>query len=153
MRPAHAARRLSQGWTGRRPGPGPSARWPPGSFPALAVSKGVVPGPHRSPLEEAPHVSVRLRLFTDDEWDWLAVQEVTTAELGRERAIRFFVEAEARDRLLIHDDVAWLAPSELPWEGGSGRIRRRRARWYLTVELSTIWAEAPATNALSSGST
>jgi len=79
----------------------------PGSFTALAVSRDAVPGPYPLRMEETPHVPVRLRLLTDDERDRLASGEVSTAELRRERAIRFFHEAEAQGGLLTLYDVAW----------------------------------------------
>jgi len=79
----------------------------PGSFTALAVSKEAVPGPYPLRLEETPHVPVRLRLITDDERDRLAAGQVRPAALRRERAIRFFSEAEAQGGLLTLADVAW----------------------------------------------
>lgn len=79
----------------------------PGSFTALAVSKDAVPGPYPLRLEETPHVPVQLRLTTEDERRRLADGQMRTAELRRERALRFFFEAEEQDGLLTLDDVAW----------------------------------------------
>lgn len=79
----------------------------PGSFTALAVSKKAVPGPYPLRLEETPHVPVQLRLTTEDERRRLADGQFRSAELRRERAIRFFFEAEEQDGLLTLADVAW----------------------------------------------
>lgn len=79
----------------------------PGSFTALAVEKHAVPGPYPLRMEETPHVPVHLRLITDDERDRLAAGTVLPSALRRERAIRFFFEAETQDGLLTLDDVAW----------------------------------------------
>ena len=84
-----------------------------------------MPGPYPRRLEETPHVPVRLRLFTDDERERLAAQEVTTAELRRERAIRFFAEAEAQDGLLTHDDVAWFVGASTATVGKWVRAHQR----------------------------
>lgn len=79
----------------------------PGSFTALAVSKEAVPGPYPLRLEETPHVPVQLRLTTEDERKRLTQGELRSAELRRERAVRFFFEAEEQGGLLTLADVAW----------------------------------------------
>lgn len=79
----------------------------PGSFTALAVSKDAVPGPYPLRLEETPHVPVQLRLTTEDERRRLAEGQLRSAELRRERAVRFFFEAEEQGGLLTLADVAW----------------------------------------------
>jgi hypothetical protein len=79
----------------------------PGSFTALAVSKEAVPGPYPLRLEETPHVPIQLRLTTEDERHRLAEGELRVTELRRERAIRFFFEAEKQGGLLTLADVAW----------------------------------------------
>lgn len=80
---------------------------PPGSFTALAVRRDAVPGPYPTRLEETPHVPVHLRLVTEEERDRLAQGEVRPAALRKERAIRFFFEAEKQGGLLTQTDVAW----------------------------------------------
>jgi hypothetical protein len=79
----------------------------PGSFTALAVARDAVPGPYPLSLEETPHVPVRLRLITEDERRRLADGSLRPAELRRERAVRFFFEAERQGALLTYADVAW----------------------------------------------
>jgi transposase-like protein len=79
----------------------------PGSFTALAVSKDAVPGPYPLRLEETPHVPVQLRLTTEDERKRIAEGRLRSPELRRERAIRFFFEAEEQGGLLTLADVAW----------------------------------------------
>lgn len=79
----------------------------PGSFTALAVSKEAVPGPYATRLEETPHVPVQLRLTTEDERRRLTEGELRYGGLRRERAVRFFFEAEEQGALLTLTDVAW----------------------------------------------
>ncbi len=79
----------------------------PGSFTALAVDRDAVPGPYPTRLEETPHVPVQLRLTTEDERARLASRTLRPAQLRRERAVRFFFEAEAQGGLLTLADVAW----------------------------------------------
>jgi hypothetical protein len=85
----------------------------PGSFTALAVSKDAVPGPYPLRLEETPHVPVQLRLTTEDERKRLARGQLRSSELRRERAIRFFFEAEAQGGLLTLADVAWFVAASI----------------------------------------
>lgn len=79
----------------------------PGSFTALAVSKKAVPGPYPLRLEETPHVPIQLQLTTEDERRRLADRQLRATALRRERALRFFFEAEAQGGLLTLVDVAW----------------------------------------------
>jgi hypothetical protein len=79
----------------------------PGSFTALAVSKEAVPGPYPLRLEETPHVPVQLRLTTEDERYRLTKGKLRLSDLRRERAIRFFFEAEKQGGLLTLTDVGW----------------------------------------------
>lgn len=79
----------------------------PGSFTALAVSKKAVPGPYTSRLEQTPHVPVQLALTTEDERQRLADGTLGSEQLRRERAVRFFFQAEEQGGLLTLSDVAW----------------------------------------------
>jgi hypothetical protein len=85
----------------------------PGSFTALAVCKEAVPGPYSLRLEDTPHVPVQLRLTTEDERRRLASGELNSAALRRERALRFFFEAEEQGGLLTLTDVAWFVGASI----------------------------------------
>lgn len=100
----------------------------PGSFTALAVSKAAVPGPYPLRLEETPHVPVQLRLTTEDERRRLANGDINPAALRRERALRFFFEAEEQGGLLTLADVAWFVSASTTAVGSWVRQHQRTAR-------------------------
>lgn len=79
----------------------------PGSFTALAVQKDAVPGPYSTKLEDTPLVPVQLQLTTEDERRRLSEGTLRPGQLRRERALRFFSEAEQQDGLLTLADVGW----------------------------------------------
>lgn len=79
----------------------------PGTFTALAVAKDAVPGAYPTRLEETPHVPVQLRLTSEEERRRLSDGSLRPAQLRRERAVRFFFEAEEQGGVLTLTDVAW----------------------------------------------
>jgi hypothetical protein len=99
----------------------------PGSFTALAVSKDAVPGPYPLRLEETPHVPVQLRLTTEDERRRLANGDINSAALRRERALRFFFEAEQQGGLLTLTDVAWFVGASITTVGSWVREHQQSA--------------------------
>lgn len=78
---------------------------PPGTFVATAVSKDAKSGPYNARLQDCPMVTVRLRLYTDEELRDYLSGKMTPPELQRRRVIRWFYEAARQGGYLTYQDV------------------------------------------------
>jgi len=85
----------------------------PGTFIATAVSKETKVGPYNQNLRNCPMVTVRLRLFSKEEFEEYLSGQVTPSQLLKKRTIRWFYEAAQQGGYLTNEDVSLLSGTSL----------------------------------------
>lgn len=80
----------------------------PGTFIATAVSKEAKVGPYNQKLRNCPMVTVRLKLFSREEFDEYLSARATPQQLLKKRTIRWFYEAAQQGGYLTNEDVSLL---------------------------------------------
>lgn len=80
----------------------------PGTFIATAVSKEAKVGPYNQKLRNCPMVTVRLKLFSKEEFEEYLSARATPQQLLKKRTIRWFYEAAQQGGYLTNEDVSLL---------------------------------------------